>query len=61
MKVREVTERNYEPGNQARCYKAVWRRYVWPEYRICYRTFREYLGIPTPPPPPELPRQLSLW
>ncbi len=24
--VRAITEQHYESGNQARCYKAVWRR-----------------------------------
>lgn len=58
--VRAITERHYEGGNQARCYKAVWRQHVFPVFRICYRTYLNYLGIPTPPPA-QLPRQLSLW
>lgn len=40
-----ITAEHYEVGNQARCYKAVWRKYVWPAYKICYRTYLNYLGI----------------
>lgn len=50
MAVREITERHYEAGNNARCYKMVWRLYVFPVYKICYRTYLSYLDIPTPPP-----------
>lgn len=58
--VRAVTERHYERGNQSRCYKAVWRRHIYPMFKICYRTYREYLGIPVPPPR-RGSRQLTLW
>lgn len=56
--VRAITEQHYEGGNQARCYKAVWRRHIYPAFRICYRTYLNYLGMPTPPPAPQ---QLTLW
>lgn len=55
--IRKLTEKYYEPGNNARCYKAVWRRYIYPLYPMCYRTYLNYLGVPTPAPDP---RQLSL-
>lgn len=45
-KIKALTARHYEPGNQARCYMAVWRRYIEPEYRISYCTYMRYLGIP---------------
>lgn len=32
----------YEPGNQARSLKQVWRRFVKPRMGICYRTFLNY-------------------
>ena len=51
-KVRALTERYYEPGNNQRCYKAVWKKYVNPIYPMCYRTYLNYLNIPTPPPKP---------
>jgi hypothetical protein len=59
--VRFITEQHYEIGNQARCYKAVWRQYIFPLYKICYRTYLNYLGIPTPPTPPPSSGQLTLW
>ncbi len=59
--VRKLTERYYEAGNNQRCYKAVWRKYINPIYPMCYRTYLNYLNIPTPPPPPPTPLQLSLF
>ena len=41
--IRLLVKRHYEPGNHMRCYKAVWRRYVYPKTGICYRTFLNYL------------------
>lgn len=29
-RIRMLTERYYEPGNNARCYKAVWKKYIYP-------------------------------
>lgn len=58
--VRAITERYYEAGNNSRCYKSVWRFYIYPVYKICYRTYLNYLGIPTSRPKDE-PRQLSLF
>ena len=46
-KVRAIVNRYYESGNNSRCYKAVWRRYVNPLYPMSYRTFLSYLDIPT--------------
>lgn len=58
--VRAITEQHYEAGNNSRCYKSVWRFYIYPVYKICYRTYLNYLGIPTSRPKDE-PRQLSLF
>lgn len=44
-KLKALTALHYEPGNQARCYKAVWRRWVYPEFGICYRTYLSLIGI----------------
>lgn len=57
---RAITERYYESGNQARCYKAVWRWHIFPVFKICYRTYLNYLGMPIPPPVRQ-PRQFALW
>ena len=45
--IRKLTQMYYEPGNLARCYKSVWRRYIYPIYPMCYKTYLNYLGIPT--------------
>ncbi len=41
----EIVKRHYEPGRRDRCYKEVWRRYVYPVYPMCYRTFLNYIGV----------------
>lgn len=51
--VRRLASVYYEPGNQGRCHKSVWRNYVYPEYGICYRTYLKYIragdeGAPQP-------------
>ena len=60
-KIRAITERYYEAGNNSRCYKAVWKKYIYPIYPMCYRTYLNYLNIPTPPPPPPTAIQLTLF
>lgn len=44
-KIRRLTAEHYEPGNQSKCYYAIWRVYVEPEFGICYKTYLRYLGI----------------
>lgn len=39
----EITRAHYEEGNLAKCYKQVWRRWVYPVYPMCYHTFLSYL------------------
>ncbi len=56
--IRIITERYYESGNQARSYKGVWRRYIFPKFKICYHTYLNYLGMPTSPSEPP---QKTLW
>ncbi|WP_304382081.1 hypothetical protein [Paramuribaculum intestinale] len=43
--IKVETALHYEAGNQARCYKAVWRRWIEPKYGICYRTYLNLLGL----------------
>ncbi len=56
--IKMLTDRYYERGNNARCYKEVWRKYINPIYPMCYRTYLNYLNIDTPPAP--LTTQLQL-
>lgn len=44
-KIRALTALHYEAGNQAKCYRAVWRHWIEPEFGICYRTYLSYLRI----------------
>lgn len=44
-KVKSITALHYEAGNLAKCYKAVWRRWIEPEFGICYRTYLNMLGL----------------
>lgn len=35
----------YEPGNQSKCYAAIWRRVIYPKYGIHYYTFMHYINV----------------
>lgn len=39
----DITREHYEEGNLAKCYKQVWRHFVYPVYPMCYHTFLSYL------------------
>ena len=41
-----IVREEYEPGNQRRCYKAIWRRRIKPEFGVCYKTLLVYLDTP---------------
>lgn len=56
-RIKAITAMRYEPGNQAKCYKAVWRHYIEPEFGICYLTYLRYLGLN---PETERPTQENL-
>ena len=61
----EIVKAEYQPGDQSRCYAAIWRRRIWPEYGVCYKTFLSYLGVPPSEleeePEPKDTSQLSLF
>lgn len=42
----EITNKHYESGNNNKCYKEVWRRYVNPIYPMCYKTYLSYISRP---------------
>lgn len=42
----EITQQHYETGNLQKCYKAVWKKYIYPIYPMCYRTYLAYLNTP---------------
>lgn len=43
---RELTQKYYEPGNQSKCYKAVWRNHIRRIMGISYRTYLTYINTP---------------
>lgn len=60
----EIAQEHYEEGNLQKCYKAVWAKYVYPVYPMCYRTFLTYISTPLGDlrePPQDDPRQLKLF
>lgn len=59
--VRRLASVYYEPGNQGRCHKSVWRNYVYPEYGICYRTYLKYVRADDDGDPPPRWLQLDLF
>ena len=45
-KIKALTALHYEAGNQAKCYKAVWRQWIYPEFRVSYGTYLRLMGLP---------------
>ena len=43
--VARMTNLHYEAGRLDRCYKAVWRKYIYPVYPMDYRTYLRYLNV----------------
>lgn len=60
---RAITEEHYEKGNNRRCYHQVWRRYIYPIYGCCYRTYLNGLALSDLPIEEEKsdPRELLLF
>jgi len=47
MLVKKIVDEHYEPGNQARCLKAVWRHYVCKVYPCSLATYYRYMDLAT--------------
>ena len=47
--INQITSVHYEDGNQSRCYKAIWRKYIRHQFGVCYRTYLNYLNTPVEP------------
>lgn len=45
LRIKALTALHYEEGNQAKCYKAVWRRWIEPEFGITYGTYLRLLDL----------------
>jgi hypothetical protein len=59
-----IVQEHYEPGDQSKCYRQVWKLYVNPVYPMCYRTMLRYIATPVPKEEEnekEDPNQLSLF
>lgn len=60
--IQEITEKHYEPENQAKCYRQVWRKHIYPLLGIGYRSYLRYLKVETEPEQKEEDeRQLKLF
>ncbi|MDE5944543.1 MAG: hypothetical protein K2K83_02630 [Rikenella sp.] len=46
--LQELTAQHYEPERHDRCYKWVWRKYVYPQFGICYHSYLRYLHTEVP-------------
>ena len=46
--LQELTAQHYEPERHDRCYKWVWRKFVYPQFGICYHSYLRYLYTPVP-------------
>ena len=42
-RIKELTSIYYEPENQAKCYRQVWKQHIYPLYGIGYRSYLSYL------------------
>ena len=42
--IRKITSIYYEPENQVKCYKQIWKRYIYPLFGISYRSYLRYLN-----------------
>lgn len=46
--IQEMTALYYEPERHDRCYKWVWRRYINPQFGMCYHSYLRYLRVDIP-------------
>jgi hypothetical protein len=42
--MQEITDKHYEPENQAKSKKMVWKQYIYPYFGVCYNSYLRYLG-----------------
>ncbi len=42
----DIVQRHYEPGNHAKSYFQVWRKFVNPVYPMTYITLMKYVNTP---------------
>nr|DAN20578.1 MAG TPA: hypothetical protein [Caudoviricetes sp.] len=60
--IKEITKLYYEPENQSKCYKQVWKKHIRDRFGICYRSYLNYLKAEEPKEePPGKTLQLSLF
>ena len=46
--IQEITAQYYEPEIHAKCYKMVWKKYIYPRFGICYHSYLKYIKVQTP-------------
>ena len=45
LEIYKEARKYYEPGVQAKCYRAVWKKYIKPKYSISYQTLMSYIYL----------------
>lgn len=48
-KIQEIVSMYYEPGRQDRNLRSIYRKYVEPEFGICYKSFLKARHVDTSP------------
>lgn len=46
--IQDITAKYYEPENQSKCYKMVWKTHIFPSFGISYRTYLKYCKVRQP-------------
>ncbi len=61
-RMQEITKEHYEPENQSKCYRQVWKKHIFPLFGIGYRSYLRYIKVEVPKEPViEDKRQLRLF
>lgn len=59
--IQAITAAHYEPENQAKCKKQVWKKYIYPQFGMCYETYLKYQNTVFPSEVSAQPIQLALF
>lgn len=43
IEIQKIVVDNYEVADQKKCYHAIWRKLIFPKYKVCYRTMLRML------------------
>lgn len=46
--IQAIAAQHYQPERHDRCYKWVWKKFIYPRYGMCYMSFLRYLHLDLP-------------